>query len=133
MTSGSRASAIAVPTEHGVTAQLHGEGCVGGRADPGGDDDRHRRGVQHQADGVRISNAEARPHRRRLEHDAGRAGLLEPPDGDGIVTGDRQRTNPSRDKVRVASSTAGRSGISVRASPMTSTFTKSPSPDSRAR
>ena len=42
-------------------------------------------------------------------------------------------TNPSRERVRVASRTAGRSGISVRASPTTSIFTKSPSPDSRAR
>ena len=94
MTSGSRASAMAVPTS--TAWQPSSMASVASEAVPipRGHDDRNRRRVEDEADRVGVADPEPRSRRRRLEQDGRRAGLLEPPDGDRIVARHRQRDEP---------------------------------------
>ena len=94
MISGSRASAMAVPTSTAWHPSSMASAASEAVPIPRGHDDRHGRRVEDEADRVGVADPEPRARRRRLEQDARRAGLLQPPGGDRIVTRDRQRDEP---------------------------------------
>ena len=58
MAGGSCARFTAVGDQHAVTAELHGQRGIGGRADAGVEDDRDVHGLAEQRDVVRIADTE---------------------------------------------------------------------------
>ena len=111
--------------QHRVAAELHRQRGVGGGADAGVEDQRHRHGLAAERDGCGLRMPEAAADRRAQRHHGGAADVLQPARQHGVVGGVGQHDEALGDQLAGGLSSSTPSGSSVRRSPITSSFSQS--------